>query len=114
MRKFGATIRKLRETKGITLRKFAQAIGATPTYQSKIERDELPPPAEEKVRAMARVLGEDEERLLALAGRVPSDLPDIIKERPEQMAALLRKARELPSEAVEKLLKQADKLKAKQ
>ena len=40
---FGTTIRDLREAQQISLRKFADKVGISPTYLSKIERDEFPP-----------------------------------------------------------------------
>ena len=39
--KFGSLIRKLREEKQIGLRKMAGEIGVSPTYLSKIERNEF-------------------------------------------------------------------------
>ena len=66
---FGTTVRRLREEKKIGLRKFAQMVGMSPTYLSKVERDEFNPPSEEKIRAIAKALGQDADELLALAGR---------------------------------------------
>ena len=51
---FGATVRRLREEKKIGLRKFAQMVGMSPTYLSKVERDEFAPPAEDKVQGYRR------------------------------------------------------------
>jgi HTH-type transcriptional regulator, competence development regulator len=79
---FGAFIRREREAREIGLREMAKKIGVSPTYLSKIERDEFPPPAEDKVKKMAEILGRDQDELLALAGRVASDLTEIIRRRP--------------------------------
>ncbi|MGA9012400.1 MAG: helix-turn-helix transcriptional regulator, partial [Acetobacteraceae bacterium] len=68
--KFGAFIRREREAREIGLREMAKKIGVSPTYLSKIERDEFPPPAEDKVKAIAEILGCDIDDLLARAGRV--------------------------------------------
>jgi transcriptional regulator with XRE-family HTH domain len=38
---------------------MAKMIGVSPTYLSKIERDEFPPPAEDKVRRIAAIIGCD-------------------------------------------------------
>ena len=54
--KFGATVRRDREKMEIGLREMAKKIGVSATYLSKIERDEFPPPAEDKVLAIANVL----------------------------------------------------------
>src|ERR1700738_3432174 len=88
--KLGAFVRREREAKEIGLREMAKMIGVSPTYLSKIERDEFPPPVEDKVRAIAKIINCDADELLARAGRVSSDLSDIIKRRPIELAALLR------------------------
>jgi DNA-binding XRE family transcriptional regulator len=43
-RRFGALVRREREAKEIGLREMAKTIGVSPTYLSKVERDEFPPP----------------------------------------------------------------------
>ena len=106
---FGATVRRLREEQKIGLRKFAQLVGMSPTYLSKVERDEFKPPTEEKVRAIAEALGQDE--LLALAGRVSSDLADIIQRHPREMATFLRAANGLSVEEMQRLAEEARRLK---
>jgi HTH-type transcriptional regulator, competence development regulator len=73
MKSFGALVRHEREAKEIGLREMAKKIGVSPTYLSKIERDEFDPPAEDKVRRIAEIIGRDPDELLALAGRVSSD-----------------------------------------
>lgn len=90
---FGEIIREMREAKGVSLRKFAVSIGITPTYLSKIERLEITkPPSEKVIRFMARELETDFDELMILAGRIPSELPEIINQRPREMASLLRAA----------------------
>ncbi|MBX3552896.1 MAG: helix-turn-helix domain-containing protein [Pseudolabrys sp.] len=111
--KFGAFIRREREAKEIGLREMAKKIGVSPTYLSKVERDEFPSPAEDKVRKIASVLGLDADELLALAGRVASDLTDIIRERPREMADFLRAAKGLTAEDMARLARQAQKAKEK-
>lgn len=111
--KFGAFIRREREGKEIGLREMARKIGVSPTYLSKVERDEFPPPAEDKVRKIAAILGLDVDELLARAGRVASDLTDIIRERPREMADFLRAARGLTAEDIAHLARQAQKAKEK-
>ena len=95
---FGSLVRREREAKEIGLREMAKKIGVSPTYLSKIERDEFHPPAEDKVRKIAEILGRDPDELLALAGRVASDLTDIIRQRPREMADFLRAAKGLSPE----------------
>jgi transcriptional regulator with XRE-family HTH domain len=110
---FGSLVRREREAKEIGLREMAKKIGVSPTYLSKVERDEFPPPAEDKVRKIAGVLGLDADELLALAGRVASDLTDIIRERPREMADFLRAAKGLTAEDMARLARQAQKAKEK-
>src|ERR1700750_2988624 len=103
MEKFGAFIRREREGREIGLREMAKMIGVSPTYLSKVERDEFTPPAEDKVRRIARIIGCDSDELLARAGRVSSDLSEIIKQHPREMAALLRTTKGLGADAVSKI-----------
>src|SRR5262245_53348906 len=111
--KFGEFVRREREAKEIGLREMAKMIGVSPTYLSKIERDEFPPPAEDKVRKIATIIGCDADELLARAGRVSSDLSEIIKQRPVQLAALLRTTRHMTVEDLASLARSAHK-KAKE
>jgi len=91
--KFGAFVRRQREEREIGLREMAKIIGVSPTYLSKVERDEFPPPAEDRVKAIAKIIECDADELLARAGRVSSDISDIIKRQPVELAALAGKAR---------------------
>ncbi len=93
--KFGAFIRRKREALDpkVGLREMAKKIGVSPTYLSKVERDEFPPPAEDKVIAIAESLDLDVDVLLARAGKVSSDLTQIIREHPRAMAHLIRGTR---------------------
>jgi HTH-type transcriptional regulator, competence development regulator len=109
--KFGAFVRRERERKAIGLREMAKLIGVSPTYLSKIERDEFAPPAEDKVQAMAEILDWDPDELLARAGRVASDITDIIKGRPIELSGLLRITVHLSAEEIDVLRKQAEKVK---
>jgi predicted transcriptional regulator len=109
--KFGAYVRQEREGREIGLREMAKMIGVSPTYLSKIERDEFAPPAEDKVRKIAEIFGSDIDELLALAGRVSSDLSEIIRERPRELAALLRTTKGLTTDDVARLAREAEKAK---
>lgn len=111
--KFGQFVRRAREAKEIGLREMAKMIGVSPTYLSKVERDEFAPPAEEKVRAIAQIIGCDVDELLARAGRVASDLSDIIKGHPVELAALLRTTKGLTTEDIARLARNALKAKDK-
>ena len=111
---FGALVRREREAREIGLREMAKMIGVSPTYLSKVERDEFRPPAEDKVTAIAKIIGHDADELLALAGRVASDLTDVIKRRPREMATFLRAANGLTAEELgRRFAREAKKAKKK-
>jgi len=107
---FGETIRKWRAEKDVTLRKFAEMVGISPTYLSKIERGDFEPPAEDKIRAIAKALGKDEDEVLGLAGRISSDLSPIIRRHPVETASFLRTAQKLSPEDWRKLTQKAEQL----
>ena len=109
--RFGQYIRELRTAKGITLREFARQLEVSPTYVSQIEQDKFSPPAEERIVRMAQILGVDVDELLALAGRVAEDLPEIIRRHPRELATFLRTAKGLSADEINRLAKQAEKIK---
>lgn len=89
-----------------SLRKVAAAIDVEPSYLSKIERGEQPPPGEKTIVALAQELGEDPDVLLALAGKVSEDLQAIIRKRPQLFAQLIRDLKKLPDHAVLRLVRE--------
>ncbi len=108
---FGEYLRQSRERRFATDKKFsvrqvAQRIAIEPSYLSKIERGQQPPPGEETIRSLARELDEDADILLALAGKVSSDLLDVIRARPALFADLLRQLKTLPDKAVLRLVRE--------
>ena len=108
---FGDYIRQRREElrakdPAFSVRQVAARAGLEPSYLSKIERDEQPPPSEESIRSIAKVLQEDPDVLLALAGKVSVDLQRIIRSRPRLFADLLRELRDQPDHAVLRLVRE--------
>ena len=91
---------------------MAKKVGVSPTYMSTVERDEFPPPAEDKVRAIAEILGCDVDDLLARARRVSSEITDIIKRHPVELAALQRTANGLSGDGIARLAEEARKQRA--
>ncbi len=106
-RTFGAVIRAERTKRGFGLRQFAKTIGLSPTYLSKIERDEFGPPAEDKVVTIAKLLDLDPDEMLALAGKVASDVQDLIRRHPQEMASFLRSTKGWSAEEMSRLAKNA-------
>ena len=109
--KFGKYIKNTREAKsetsqGFSLRKVATAIEVEPSFLSKVERDLVAPPSEAKIIALAYYLEEDPDVLLAMAGKVSSDLQDIIRKRPKLFADLIRQLKTHPDHAVLKLVRE--------
>ena len=108
---FGTHVRALREqlseeSKEYSVRKVAVKIGVEPAFLSKVEREIVPPPSEAKIIALAEVLGADKDVLLAMAGKVSSDLLLVITERPALFAELIRKLKEEPDHAVLRIVRE--------
>jgi len=95
--------------RSFSLRQVAFRIGIEPSYLSKIERGELSPPSEEKIVLLAGELGMDSDYLLALAGKVASDLQFIIRERPALYGRLIRTFQDVPDDSVQMVIDQAEK-----
>ena len=71
---FGASLRNLRRAAGLTQRELAKRSGLDFSYISKIENGRLPPPAADTIMVLCRVLNVQPEELLALTGKIPSDV----------------------------------------
>jgi transcriptional regulator with XRE-family HTH domain len=111
MSDFGDFVRHRREQlqesdPRFSLRRVAASIGVEPSYLSKVERGEQPPPSEKTIVALARELDEDPDVLLALAGKVSADLQQIIRKRPKLFAQLIRDLKNLPEHAVLRLVRE--------
>ena len=102
---YGAFTRRVREQKEVGLREFARLLGVSATYVSQVERDELPPPAEARVDKTAELLGIDRDELMALAGKVGTDLEDIIRDKPKATATLLRLVKRMSANELDDLNK---------
>ena len=87
---FGQHLRQLRNQAGLSLRELATALDVNFTYVSKIELGHVAPPSEEVLRKLASVLGPclDQnpivlaDHLITLAGKVPSDVSEILLRNP--------------------------------
>ena len=108
---FGPYIRQRRERlraadPRFSLRQVAARMGVQPSFLSKVERGIDSPPSEPRIRALAEILDEDADVLLAMAGRVSSDLQDAIRRRPRLFAELIRRLTDLPDRAVEEIARE--------
>ena len=84
---FGQRLRELRKKRDMIQRELAERVAARlkdrgfdVTYLSKIENDKLPPPSTKTIIELAAVLQVDSDELLALAGKVPPDLGETLKQ----------------------------------
>ena len=110
---FGQALRETRLAMGHSLRKFAKMTGVSPTYLSQVEQGNVDPPTADRVKRMAELLEANVDEWIALAGRVPEDLPEIIQRNPTAMPELLREANGLTAEQAKKLIEDARKMKDK-
>ena len=111
MKVFGEYIRNRREElreqdREFSVRKVAARLGVQPSYLSKVERGEQAPPTEAKIMVLAGILGEDPDVLLALAGKVSSDLREVIVLRPKLFAQLIRQLKDMPDHAVLRVVRE--------
>lgn len=111
MKPFGEHVRTLRERlqaedSRYSQRQVALRLGVQPTYLSKVERGEVAPPSEATIVRLAQEIKEDPDFLLALAGKVSSDLREVIRRRPALFAELLRELREAPDHAILRLVRE--------
>jgi transcriptional regulator with XRE-family HTH domain len=89
-----------------SVRQVAERVGIQASYLSKIERDLVPPPGEDALVRLCADLGLDADMVLALAGKVSSDLQEVIRKRPVLFAQLIRELRDLPDHAVLRLVRE--------
>ena len=108
---FGTHVRAARENlrrddRSYSVRQVARRIGVEPAYLSKIERDQVAPPSEATIRRLADELGEDPDVLLAMAGKVSTDLRDIVMSRPRLFGDVLRQLRDVPDDAIVRVVRE--------
>ena len=67
---------------GYSIRSVAKRIGIHHSYLSKLERGENAPLTEERIHALARLLGEDPDLLMALSGKLSERISTLIRLKP--------------------------------
>jgi len=80
-RNFGAKLRQLRSQAGMTQRELADRVNIDFSYLSKIESGVVPPPSEKVISQLAEALNADKDELIILAGKIPPDIAQILKDR---------------------------------
>jgi len=88
---FGPYIRKTRTLRDLNQSELAKACGVSSGYLSQMERGLMSLPGEETIKSMAEVLEQNPDELLAMCGKVSSDLIEIILQDPVETAAMLRR-----------------------
>lgn len=91
---FGTRLRKYRRQADVSQRELAIRIGRDFSYISKIENDRIPPPAADTVVKICEVLNIEPNELLALTGKLPSDVQSSVSTS-ESAQRFLREALEL-------------------
>ena len=66
----------------------------------------MAPPSEATTVRIAKELGQDPDVMLALAGKVSADLQAVIRKRPRLFADLIRQLKEVPDEAVLRIVRE--------
>ena len=74
---FGSVVRDRRTALGIGLNDFAERLGVSPAYWSRIEREKEKPPRDELIERTAAILGLRMDDLFVEAKRLP---PDMLKD----------------------------------
>ena len=97
---FGTLVRQQRMKKELSGREMAREVGVSANFISNMERGKCPPPSEPKIIAIADCLGEDKDEMLALAGKVASDVTEIILQRPKELTALIRRLSHAPAKRI--------------
>jgi HTH-type transcriptional regulator, competence development regulator len=106
---FGARVRARRELlfakdrARFSLRQVALRLGVSHALLSMIEHGKEVP-SEKVIRGLARELGEREDELLVLAGRVPADVERAIQRRPDMLEAV-RALAEMPEEEFSQIVR---------
>lgn len=103
---FGERVRRKRMEYRLGLRDTARRVGISATFLSRVETGaEKAIPSEGVIRKLADLLDDDFGELMALAGRIPSDVTDYMKADPGMPEFLRRaRARKLSAERLMELL----------
>jgi len=89
-----------------SLRQVAKRAGIEPSYLSKLERGLPSPLSEGKLLTLASEIEEDPDVVLAMAGKISSDIQKIIRRRPRLFAQIIRELDKYPDTAVLRIVRE--------
>jgi transcriptional regulator with XRE-family HTH domain len=104
---FGRYVREWRERQNLGLREVARKADISPTYLSQIERGEQRWPTEDVLMRLANAVAHDPSELLHKAGRVSSDVLEILKIHPSQYTRFLEETKNLDADDLDKVVRHA-------
>jgi len=111
---FGNALREKRRAAGLSQRELAEQVKVDFSYISKVENGRLPPPAADTIVLICESLGIPAEELLALTGKLPSNIQQTVSNsQPAQ--EFLREAQEmgLTNDEWKKMVKSLRNLKGR-
>jgi len=91
-KEFGVRLKVLRLQAGMMQRELAGLVNIDFTYLSKIENGVMPPPSDKVILQLAKALHADSDELITLAGRIPADIVEILRDR--EALQMLRSGRD--------------------
>jgi len=86
---FGKILKKLRTDSGQGIKKLAPELGVSYTYLSKLENGAIAP-SEKFVGRVAKYFSYSQDALLLSAGKVPSEVLEILRKNPDEAVNYLR------------------------
>lgn len=99
-------LRSLREARGFSLREFARKVERSPTFISRLETGLETSVSSETIEMAARVLGEDPDVLLALFGKISTEVQGIVSRRPLLFSRLIRELKDTPDGVVDRITRE--------
>ena len=111
-KKLGELIRRIRQEKGISLRKLSEKVNVSFVNISYIENGRIET-SKSVLREISKALNYDLDKLLALANTVDDDITNIINKRPTVVPDFLRTTKGFTNEQWGELRKQVEKMDKK-
>jgi transcriptional regulator with XRE-family HTH domain len=87
---FGEWLKTVRESRGLSQRRLAAAVGVTPGYVWQVEKGTAPVPTDDKLERLSAALGETIDTVFSHAGRIPPDLLQALQSDTEFRWKILR------------------------